>query len=81
MNRKSLTDRQKAALTVLRNEARFVHPARVARLLDGPGKSGAGWRATLDALERLDLVKGMYQSPIGGRSFAITRKGLEALSS
>ena len=78
MERRSLTDRQKAVLALLDRENKVVHPAFVARILDGPGKSGAGWSSTLRALVRMDLVRSDYALH-GMERFEITDKGRETL--
>jgi len=79
-----LTDRDRRALTVLRDEAVKLHPARVAYLVgDRKPSAGFGWRNTLDRLERRGLVRSIYPPHHGGqlpgRDFEITPAGVEAL--
>ncbi len=80
MERKSLTDRQKAALTVLDREDGPIHCSNIARQLDGAGASGAGWSSTLRALEGIKLVRANYVMH-GIARFQITDAGREALRS
>ncbi len=80
MHRKSLTDRQKAALTALELATGPVHPSYIARLLDGPGESGAGWSSTLRSMVGLNLVRADYTLH-GMQRFEITEAGREAMRS
>lgn len=78
----TLTDRERAALTVLRDSACLMHPARIAHLIgDKRPTAGIGYRNTLDALERRGLVRSVYRTFSGaqGRDYAITSAGIEAL--
>ncbi len=83
MKRKSLTDRQKAALTALDIDGGLLHPGRVAVLCgDRRPSAGHGWRNTLGALERLGLVRADIFATHGGAAlYRISDKGREALHS